>query len=103
MDTSDYLPKNEKVNDKSMLLTHVKSYQQNPWGVYDMHGNVAEWTRSDYKIYPLNKKSKVILDEKVVRGGSWIDRPKFSTASSRKSFLPWQKVYNVGIRLVIEE
>ncbi len=99
----DYLPKEKGVNDNSLLLTHVKSYQPNLWGVYDMNGNVAEWTRSDYLQYPLNRRSKAIMQEKVVRGGSWIDRPKYSTSNSRKSFLPWQTVVNVGIRLIIEE
>ncbi len=99
----DYLPKEERVNDGSLILTLVKSYEASPWGIYDMNGNVAEWTRSDYVTYPLNKRSDVIMPEKVVRGGSWIDRPKHSTVTYRKRFLPWQSVFNVGIRLIIEE
>ena len=98
----DYIPKNPKVDDGNMIVTDVASYQATPWGLYDIHGNVAEWTRSEYIAYPLNKGKKENL-EKVVRGGSWIDRPKYSTTHTRKSFLPWQKVFNVGIRLVIEE
>lgn len=43
-----------------------------------MHGNVAEWTRSDYLPYPYNEKSKEVSEYKVVRGGSYIERPKFS-------------------------
>jgi len=38
-----------------------------------------------------------------VRGGSWTDRPKYSTAYYRKAFYPWQKVYNVGFRVIIPE
>lgn len=41
--------------------------------------------------------------EKVVRGGSWTDHPKTSTAYYRKSYLPWQKVHNVGFRVIIED
>ena len=99
----DYMPKEESVNDGSLILTHVKSYEPNPWGIYDINGNVAEWTRSDYVSYPLTNRSRVIAPEKVVRGGSWMDRPKHSTVTYRKRFLPWQSVVNVGMRLVIEQ
>ena len=78
-------------------------YQANPWGLYDMQGNIAEWTRSDYLPYPYNEKAQGNGTEKVVRGGSWTDHPKTSTAYYRKSYLPWQKVHNVGFRVIIED
>lgn len=102
----DYLPKDPSVDDGNMLLTKGGTFKPNPWGLYDMQGNVAEWTRSDYKPYPYNAKADVTNvsnAEKVVRGGSWIDRMKYSTSSSRRHFLPWQRVYNVGFRVVIED
>ena len=68
-----------------------------------MQGNVSEWTKSDYLPYPYNEKSKETSAEKVVRGGSYIDAPKTSTAYFRKSYLPWQKVHNVGLRVIIED
>ena len=54
-----------------------------------------------YVDYPLKKEQA--SDRKVVRGGSWTDRPKYSTAYYRKAFYPWQKVYNVGFRVIIPE
>lgn len=77
----------------SVELTDKEWLSVNRW--LDMNGNVEEWTRSDYRNYPLNKNSKMIANEKVARGGSWTDRPKHSTSTYRKSFLPWQNVYNV--------
>lgn len=68
-----------------------------------MHGNVAEWTRSDYLPYPYNEKSKEVSEYKVVRGGSYIERPKFSTAYTRKGYYPYQRVFNVGFRVIIED
>lgn len=97
----DYLPKIASVDDGEMLTAFVGSYYSNPWGLKDMHGNVAEWTSSDYVDYPLNKDKS--SERKVVRGGSWTDRPKFSTSYYRKAFYPWQKPYNVGFRIIIEE
>ncbi len=39
---------------------------------------------------------------KVVRGGSWYDRPKRARSSFRMKYEPWQPVYNVGFRVVME-
>lgn len=96
-------PKNEDVDDGNMLAVAPGYYLPNPWGLYDMHGNVAEWTRSDYLPYPYRETAGGSGTEKVVRGGSWIDHPKLSTSWARRSYLPWQKVHNVGFRVIIEE
>ncbi len=96
-------PKEERVDDGNMLAVAPGYYMPNPWGLYDMHGNVAEWTHSDYLPYPYNEKMQDTGINKVVRGGSWIDHPKSSTSFFRRSYLPWQKVYNVGFRVVIDE
>lgn len=96
-------PKEESVDDGNMLVAAPGSYKANPWGLYDMHGNVAEWTRSDYQPYSLDGKKQAPAAEKVVRGGSWIDHPKFAAAYARRAYLPWQKVFNVGFRVVVED
>ena len=102
----DFLPKDASVDDGNMLLGKSGSYKPNAWGLYDMQGNVAEWTRSDYRPYPYSAKAdgkNVSNAEKVVRGGSWIDRTKNASLSARRHFLPWQAVRNVGFRVIIEE
>lgn len=51
----------------------------NPWGLYDMHGNVAEWVLDSLEPYEVTKEpfdgSKWVstpdLDPRVIRGGSW--------------------------------
>lgn len=57
--------------------TPVGSFPEgkSPYGLYDMAGNVWEWTESWYKAYPGNKRPTENYGEryKVVKGGSWID------------------------------
>lgn len=98
-----YLPKEESVDDGHMIQTDSKAYEANPFGLYSMHGNIAEWTRSDYNAYPYSEKVKSSSEYKVVRGGSYIERPKFATSYARKAYYPWQRVHNVGFRVIIED
>lgn len=56
----------------------VGSYEPNAWGLYDMHGNVLEWTCSLYSREYTGEELKCsTLDDakQVLRGGSWRDRP----------------------------
>lgn len=80
-------------------------YDANPWGIKDMHGNVCEWTVTAYRPYPYaddEGRNEINADEKrVVRGGSWSDRPVRARAAFRLAFQPWQSVYNVGFRVMI--
>lgn len=102
----DFLPKVKTVNDRQLISAPVATYRPNPWKLHDMNGNVAEWTRSDYLPYPLNKKADAPSDEKVqkvVRGGSWHERPAYSTSAVRKAYHPWQRPFNVGFRIIVED
>jgi formylglycine-generating enzyme required for sulfatase activity len=68
----------------------------NPWGLHDMHGNVAEWCVDHYKKYyyagfPLDKAtlSPVLLPTEkrysyVARGGAWIDGPAMLRSAARR-------------------
>ncbi len=96
----NYIPKDETVNDGNMLVTAPGQYKPNPWGLYDMNGNVAEWTRSDFE---RSSDPSMIAADKVVRGGSWYERAKRSTVATRRNFLPWQAPWNVGFRVIIED
>ena len=102
----DWVPKDTRFNDGSLISVAVGAYQPNPWGLRDMHGNVCEWTRSTYKPYPCDPKDgrdgSASDGLKVVRGGSWRDRPMRCRSAFRLAYQPWQKVFNVGFRLVCE-
>ncbi len=78
-------------------------YAANAWGLFDMHGNVAEWTRSVFKPYPYRHDGRNSIDaggDRVVRGGSWYDRPQTARAAYRLGYRRFQGVYDVGFRLV---
>jgi formylglycine-generating enzyme required for sulfatase activity len=99
----DWVPKAEAVDDGALVSAAVARYQASPWGLYDMHGNVWEWTRSEYGPYPGGRPVPAALKGlKVVRGGSWRDRPQRCTASYRLAYRPYQPVFNVGFRIALE-
>ncbi len=98
----DWIPKDTRYDDGSLLSVAPGGYQANAWGLFDMHGNVAEWTASSYRPNPSGESSEA-ADEpgrRVVRGGSWRDRPQRCTSSFRWGYQPYQRVYNVGFRVI---
>ena len=105
----DWLPKDARFNDGALVAADVGAYQPNAWGLHDMHGNVAEWTRSLYRPYPYDEADPPDADgdpdaegDRVVRGGSWYDRPKRCRSAFRLPYRCYQGVYNVGFRVVAE-
>lgn len=77
----------------------VGTKRPNAWGLYDMHGNVWEWTDSwffgSYSVTP-----KLSPLEKVVRGGGW-DYPAFGARSAfRNHLLPTRTLNVLGFRLI---
>jgi formylglycine-generating enzyme required for sulfatase activity len=95
-----------RYDDGIVATANVGSYQPNIWGLYDMHGNACEWTRTTYKPYPYNadygRDTHTKPGRKVVRGGSWCDRPRRCRSAFRLSYPVWQRVHNVGFRVVCE-
>jgi formylglycine-generating enzyme required for sulfatase activity len=101
-----FLPKASNVEDGYLVTASVGSFKPNPWGLYDIHGNVAEWTRSTYTDYPYaandGRNDITKPGKRVVRGGSWRERPKRATSSFRLAYEPFQPVFNVGFRVIVE-
>ena len=102
----DIVPRDDRFDDGELVTTQVGHYRPNAWGLHDMHGNAWEWTRSTCAAYPYRASDgRNDMDDsrpKVVRGGSWHDRPMRCRSAFRLSYPAWQKVYNVGFRVIIE-
>ena len=105
-DSPPWLPAVTNADDGAGVTNEVGHYRPNAWGLYDMHGNAAEWTRTIYRPYPYNmsdRRDDVQADgAKVVRGGSFYDRPQRARSSFRQQYPSWQRVFNVGFRVVVE-
>jgi len=93
----------DKGNDGAIVSADVGKYLPNAWGLHDMHGNAAEWTRSTYKPYPYRAndgRDEMTTDgRKVVRGGSFHDRPATCRSAYRVSYPSWRRIFNVGFRI----
>jgi formylglycine-generating enzyme required for sulfatase activity len=85
------------VADGNIATINVRSYEPNDFGLYDMAGNVAEWTETAYDesgynyyndlnptlTYNARADEPVVMKRKVVRGGSWKDMPAFLQVGTR--------------------
>lgn len=98
-----WIPRIANVEDGGFLSEKPRKYEPNAWGLFDMHGNVSEWTASLAKPNPTADGDAASAEgERVVRGGSWYDRPINARSEYRTSLRPWQGSFNVGFRVVCE-
>lgn len=82
----------------------VAQFQINPYGLYDMHGNVSEWVADCWQDR-LPTDVMPALDEceaRVTRGGDWYYVPMLSTSAARKSNAPNLWSYTIGFRVLRE-
>ncbi len=84
----------------------VKSYPPNPWGLYDMHGNVWEWVADWWGPYPrgpvTDPQGPPEGTYRVRRGGSWFRGPFRLRSANRNYADPASRYRTTGFRLVLE-
>ena len=84
----------------------VKSYTANKFGLYDMHGNVWEWTQdcwnNSYTGAPDNGEAwtQGECEWRVLRGGAWGSQPNYLRSAYRFSGTTTERYVDIGFRLV---
>ena len=83
----------------------VGQYAANPWGFFDMHGNVWEWTADWYQTaYPngnpvVDPTGPASGSSRVGRGGSWSYGGTLLRSAMRSSNNPSSRHFNLGFRV----
>ncbi len=89
----DYAWYYDNSNDK---YQKVGTRKPNPWGLHDMHGNVAEWVadvfQPNHQAIASGSQDPLVLPQKLyprcVRGGSWDDDPEALRSTARRGSDP---------------
>jgi surface protein len=87
----------------------VGQYAANPWGFFDMHGNVWEWTVDRYQAaYPngnpvVDPTGPASGSDRVNRGGSWYPFGTSLRSAKRNHLTPSQRDRHFGFRLAFRQ
>jgi formylglycine-generating enzyme required for sulfatase activity len=94
-----------KVNSDNQ--THpVGRKRPNPWGLFDMHGNVSQWCSDCYGVYPAAPQTDPSGlpngEERVERGGCYLEEGKSFASAARRSCPPSLCYPQIGFRVVLD-
>ncbi len=92
----------------SGLRTHpVGQKLPNPWGIYDLHGNVFEWGLDWFGQLPggtvIDPQGPESGTDRIIRGGYWDSVPAFCRSAMRVHFIPTVRISYLGFRVVLAE
>ena len=91
-------------DDDYPFTSPVGGFKANPWGLYDMGGNVWQWCADGHDKYQegyiKDPKGKESVNNRVLRGGSWMEGSRNCRSASRL-FLPAYRLHCLGFRVVL--
>ena len=94
-----------KPGEYRQTTVSVDSFSENPYGLYNMHGNVSEWVWDYYGEYGTNEQTDPAGPTsgtlRVYRGGGWNDFAKNTRSAYRATLEQNKGSFNLGVRLVL--
>ncbi len=93
----------------------VKTKKPNPWGLYDMLGNMMEWVDGEFELYSPNEKIASQKPEfpigkhltigimRILRGGSFVSLPQYLRSASRTTYEARAGHKDAGFRLCVSK
>ena len=100
-DPEDYVWSDDNADDETQ---EVGTLRPNSWGLYDMHGNVAEWCLDRHGPYPkdaqIDPVGPTVGWYRIWRGGAWDVASDLTQSAGRSGGLPSGRYPHVGLRPV---
>jgi formylglycine-generating enzyme required for sulfatase activity len=106
---SEAVYRQETTVKKRGETTLVGEFSPNPFGLYDLHGNVCEWCldhwHENYQGAPLDGSAWLSDDDnanRLLRGGSWDGTARYCRSATRFFITPVNRDIIIGFRVVCE-